>query len=148
MNIEKLIEKKGYENDAVKICKFLGFTDTDQLKDARFFSQEESYSPIPILGVSISNNDYTWRLCKIVDSEEELYSIDHGYKLRFEICDGSGYGGTMYYQCDFLSLLKSGHIVYVKDGSNIHVENIKWAEPLSDNTFVIHEADILVENRS
>lgn len=148
MNIEKLIEKKGYENDAVKICKFLGFTDTDQLKDARFFSQEESYSPIPILGVSISNNDCTWRLCKIVDSEEELYSIDYGYKFRLEICDGSGYGGTLYYQSTFLSFLKSGHIVYVKDGSNIHVEHIKWAEPLSDSAFVIHEADILVEDRS
>ena len=147
MNINELIEKKGYENDTVRICKFLGFTDTEQLKSAKFFSQEETYSPIQILGLSMSNGDCTWRLCKIVDSDEKLYSVDYGYKFRLEICDGSGYGGRLYYQSDFLSLLRSGDIIYTEDCDNVHIEHVKWAEGLSNNVFVIHEADIVVKEQ-
>ena len=40
MKIEKLIERDGYKNDTVRICEFLGFADTEQLKEARFFSKE------------------------------------------------------------------------------------------------------------
>ena len=48
MKIKDIIEAKGYETDTVRICKFLGFDDTNQLKGAKFFSQEQSYSPILI----------------------------------------------------------------------------------------------------
>lgn len=145
MKIEELTKRDGYKNDAVRICELLGFTDTEQLKDARFFSQEQSYTPIPYIGLSMSNGDYTWRLCKIVDDEDELYSIDYGYKFRLEICDGNGQGGRLYYQCDFLSMLEDGFIIYVKDGSNAHIEHIKWASELCNGVYVIHEADVVVE---
>lgn len=145
MKIEKLIERDGYKNDTVKICEFLGFTDTEQLKEARFFSQEQTYSPIPYVGLSMSNGDYTWRLCKIVDGDNELHTIDYGYKFRLKICDGSGYGSHLYYQSDFLSMLRDGTILYVKDGSNAHIEHIKWADELCDNVYVIHEADVVIK---
>ena len=106
MNINEIIKNKGYETDTVRICKFLGFTDTEQLKEARFFSQEQSYTPIPYVGISISNFNYTWRLCKIVDGDNKLHTIDYGYKFLLEICDGSGYGKHLYYQSDFYLCLK------------------------------------------
>lgn len=146
MKLHELIERDGYKNDAVRICEFLGFTDTEQLKEARFFSQEESYTPICALGLAISNGDWTWRLCRIVDSNEELYSIDYGYKFRLEICDGKAQGGRLYYQCDFLSLLKQGTILYVEKGSNAHIEHIKWAEELCNGVCLIHEADVVVKD--
>ena len=147
MKIADIIKAKGYETDTVRICKFLGFTDTEQLKGAKFFSQEESYSPILIPGFCMSNGDCTWRLCQLNDGDCELYSIDHGYKFQLEICDGSGYGKHLYYQSDFLSLLESGLIIYAGDGKG-HIEHIKWAEKLCDNVFLIHEADIIVKENN
>lgn len=49
MDINKLIERDGYKNDTVRICEFLGFTDTDQLKKAKFFSIEENSLSYPFL---------------------------------------------------------------------------------------------------
>lgn len=147
MKIADIIKVKGYETDTVRICKFLGFTDTEQLKGAKFFSQEESYSPIPIPGLCMSNGDYTWRLCQLNDGDCELYSIDYGYKFQLEICDGSGYGRHLYYQSDFLSLLEQGFIIYAGDGKG-HIEHINWAEKICDNVFIIHEADIIVRENN
>lgn len=65
MKISELIKSKGYKNSTVRICEFLGFSDTDQLKRAKFFAIQETYSPIPVLGVSINNGDPTWRLCEV-----------------------------------------------------------------------------------
>lgn len=147
MKIADIIKVKGYETDTVRICKFLGFTDTEQLKGAKFFSQEESYSPIPIPGLCMSNGDCTWRLCQLNDGDCKLYSIDYGYKFQLEICDGSGYGRHLYYQSDFLSLLEKGFIIYAGDGKG-HIEHINWAEKICDNVFIIHEADIIVRENN
>lgn len=65
MKISELIKSEGYKNSTVRICEFLGFSDTDQLKRAKFFAIQETYSPIPVLGVSINNGDPTWRLCEV-----------------------------------------------------------------------------------
>lgn len=143
MKISDIIEKKGYKNNTCRICEFLGFDDTDQLKGAKFFSQEESYSPIPIPGMSISNGDMTWRVCRVVDEEYDLYSVDNGYKITLEICDGFGRGRHRYYQSDFYSLLEDGLILPYEEGA--HIEHIKWAEPLTGYINLIHEADIVTK---
>lgn len=145
MKIEKLIERDGYKNDTVRICEFLGFTDTEQLKGAKFFSQEESYSPIPIPGLCMNNGDRTWRLCELNDGDSELYSIDYGYKFQLKICDGNGYGKHLYYQSDFLSLLEKGLILYADD-NKCHIEHIKWIEKLFGNAYLIHETDVIVKD--
>lgn len=98
MEISKLVEAKGYKNSTVKICEFLGFSDTDQLKRAKFFAIQETYSPIPVLGISINNGDPTWRLCEVNNDVDELYSVDEGYKICLKICNE--YGGNIYYQSD------------------------------------------------
>lgn len=72
MEISKLVETKGYKNSTVKICEF----HTDQLKRAKFFAIQETYSPIPVLGISINNGDPTWRLCEVNNDVDELYSIE------------------------------------------------------------------------
>lgn len=103
MEISKLVETKGYKNSTVKICEFLDFSDTDQLKRAKFFAIQETYSPIPVLGISINNGDPTWRLCEVNNDVDELYSVDKGYKICLKVCNE--HGGNIYYQSDFLSLL-------------------------------------------
>lgn len=142
MKISDIEKTKGYKTDTCRICEFLGFDDTDQLKGAKFFSQEESYSPIPFIGWSMSNGDMTWRVCQVVDSDQELYSVDYGYKLILEICDGTGQGRHKYYQSDFYSLLQAGLILPYEEGK--HIEHIKWMEPLTDYISIVHEADAVV----
>ena len=139
MNIKTLEKQLGYKNDAIYICEYLGFNDTDQLKSAKFYSQEQSYSLIPGLGIGLSNNDLTWRLCRVVDNSR--YPVDKGYKITIEICDNSGVGCHHYYQSDFLSLLEKGYILLYKKG--MYVMHVKWEEVLTNNLNVIHEADIV-----
>lgn len=52
MEISKLVEAKGYKNSTVKICEYTR---------AKFFAIQETYSPIPVLGIG----DPTWRLCEV-----------------------------------------------------------------------------------
>ena len=144
MKLAEIINEHGYKTNTVRICEFLGFEDTDQLKNAKFFSQEESYSPIPIPGICMSNGDMTWRLCKVSDPEQKLYTVDYGYKIRLEICDGSGYGNHIYYQSDFLSLLENGFIIYCNDETD-HIEHIKWTEKLCGEAWLFHEADVVMK---
>lgn len=143
MKIKKLIERDGYKNDTVRICEFLGFEDTEQLKVAEFFSQEETYSSIGLLGIALSNNNLTWRRCKVNNKVSEVYSVDNGYKIELEICDSSGYGNHLYYQSDFLSLLKEGFIIHAKE--NDYIKHIKWIEPINNIAYFIHEADVIVK---
>lgn len=72
MKISELIKSEGYRNSTVRICEFLGFSDTNQLKRAI----QETYSPIPVLGVSINNGDPTWRLCEVDNNVRDLYSVE------------------------------------------------------------------------
>lgn len=137
MEISKLVEAKGYKNSTVKICEFLGFSDTDQLKRAKFFAIQETYSPIPVLGISINNGDPTWRLCEVNNDVDELYSVDEGYKICNE------YGG----KSDFLSLLKSGHIIYCPDESKYEIKHITCAEKISDGAILIHEFDSIEKRK-
>lgn len=148
MDINKLIERDRYKNDTVRICEFLGFTDTDQLKKAKFFSIEETRSPIPFLGnITINNNDPTWHLCEIIDDKEnELYSVDYGYKIRLQICDGC-YGSHLYYQSSFLSFLKQGLIVYCPNENKYQIEHIVCGEPLYGDVMLVHEFDALIERK-
>lgn len=83
MEISKLVEAKGYKNSTVKICEFLGFSDTDQLKRAKFFAIQETYSPIPVLGISINNGDPTWRLCEVNNDVDTLLMKDIRFVSKF-----------------------------------------------------------------
>lgn len=98
---------------------------TDQLKRAKFFA----ISPIPVLGISINNGGY--------NDVDELYSVDKGYKVCNE------HGGNIYYQSDFLSLLKSGHIIYCPD----EIKHITCAEKISDGAILIHEFDSIEKRK-
>lgn len=135
MNINLLEEY----NECRMICEYLGFTDTDQLRYANFYSQEESYSLIDIIGFSISNSDLDWRLCEV---DESRYNIEDGYKITLVGC-GNEIVQHSYYQIDFLSLLKSGNILYSDPTIPTCIENVSWIEPLTNNTYIVHNATVV-----
>lgn len=64
---------------------------------------------------------------------------DEGYKICNE------FGGRTYYQSDFLSLLKSGHIVYCPDENKYEIKHIICAEKISNGAILIHEFDSVEE---
>lgn len=143
MKIEELLSNKGYENNAYKICKFLGLDDTNKLIGAKFFSQEMTYSPIMIPGWTMSNNDRTWHVCCIEKGVLSIDDIDSGYNINLAICDGNGEGKHRYYQDTFLSFLESGLIIPYDE--NICIKHIKWQDKLTDTVDIVHEADVLFD---
>lgn len=140
MEISEIIKKYGFENNVCRICKLLGFEDTDQLRNAKFFSQEQTYTKIPNPGLCISNNDTTWRICKVVPNHH--FDIDEGYKITLQVCDGSGEGRHTYYQSDFLTLIESGAIIPYEENS--YIKHVTWREYITDSMYLVHEADIVV----
>lgn len=87
--------------------------------------------------LGFSDTDPTWRLCEVNNDVDELYSVDKGYKICNE------HGGNIYYQSDFLSLLKSGHIIYCPD----EIKHITCAEKISDGAILIHEFDSIEKRK-
>jgi len=110
------------------------------IENVRYFAQLEQIDfIIPQMGLAITSpNKSTWVECKI---DESRYKVAEGYKITLVSLD-SRYSYNHYYQSDFESLIKSGHII-IKDSDLTHIEHVKWAEPCG-NTLLIHEADIVV----
>ena len=140
MKLEDMIKRDEFISYPVRICKYLGFQDTDELKSAKFFSVEDSYTTY--FGcISISDNKPTVRVCEVEDANVDLYSVDYGYQIGLRPIGGRHI--HWYYQSDFYTLLKQRYIVLYHDGDTI--EHQVWKEPIpSTSAYVVHEADVLV----
>ena len=53
------------------------------------------------------------------------------------------FGREEFYSCDFKSLLEKGYIIK-KENEGDHVENIRMAEHLCGNAYIIHEGECIV----
>jgi hypothetical protein len=85
----------------------------------------------PLTYVSSSTRE-KWVECKIVDDEY----VDRG-KIKLRSVE-EGYGSEKYYISDFISHIKSGHIVPKTEGLECVEE--EWAEPLNKNYNLHHSA--------
>ena len=91
-------------------------------------------------GVSFCDvNDTDWAECEIV---EDRYSVDDGYKVTLKPID-KNFASEDFYQEDFVSLMKSGHII--KKSSTTHIEHIKFAEPVGCGLYIITEANLVAD---
>ena len=94
----------------------------------------------------LKNDEIKLTNFKVDDKENELYSVDYGYKIRLQICDGC-YGSHLYYQSSFLSFLKQGLIVYCPNENKYQIEHIVCGEPLYRDVMLVHEFDALIERK-
>lgn len=92
--------------------------------------------PIGIAAVSSGGN--TWVECEV---DESRYKIDEGYKITLRpVVPGFAYED--YYQSDFMSLVKSGHII-PKTKENQKIEHVRAMELLCGQAYLIHEGDVV-----
>lgn len=82
-------------------------------------------------------NDTDWTECII---REDRYKVDDGYKVTLVPID-QRFAHEDYYQSDFVSLMKSGHIV--KKSPTTCIEHITFAESVGCGLYVITEANIV-----
>lgn len=75
---------------------------------------------LPFTGLCLCDaNDTDWTECEIV---EDRYSVDEGYKVTLRPID-KNFAREDFYQEDFISLMKSGHIV--KKEPSTHIEHVR-----------------------
>ena len=141
MKLEDIIKRDEVISYPVRICQYLGFEDTDELKSVKFFSEEDTYTTY--FGcISIADNKPTIQICEVVeDANDDLYSVDYGYRIGLRPIDGRH--AHWYYQSDFYTLLKQGSIVPYQEGDVI--EHQMWKEQIPNTqAYIVHEADVLV----
>lgn len=79
--------------------------------------------------------------------ECEVINVDDDYKITLHAIptENESYQHTEeFYQCDFISLIKSD-IIVKKTSPRQYMRKIKWWEPLSGKTKLVHEGYILDE---
>ena len=102
------------------MSRILGFVSFVSSSDPEYFVECE-VQPYDIEGI-----DYK---CYLVPVTEEC-------KYNF--------GRREFYSCDFKSLLEKGCIIK-KEHEGDHVENIRMAEHLCGNAYIIHEGECIVQ---
>ena len=106
-------------------------------KTAHYFMEAMRKGPcLPFSSLCLCDpNDTDWAECEIV---EDRYIVDEGYKITLRPID-EHFAREDFYQADFVSLMKSGHIV--KKSPTTHIEHVRFAEPIGCGLYVITEAN-------
>lgn len=109
-------------------------------KTKHYFAQMDIIDMIiPFMGVTISSGKRSWVECKII---EDRYKVDEGYKVTLHPLDPR-FSSHDFYQMDFNSLLKSGHIIE-KTSDNQKVVYCEWDEPLTPTVNIKHSGYVVV----
>lgn len=87
-------------------------------------------------GVIVDADEQNWVECKIV---EDRYKVDEGYKVTLKPLDNN-YASEHFYQEDFISLMKSGHIIK-KTNDSLHIEHEEIHIPLTDTVYLVFNGD-------
>ena len=90
-------------------------------------------------GLFFSSYSDDWVECKLEDdhSHGDLYTLEHGYKVKAVPAKDMRYISQHFYQSDLLSMIQSGcFILKTEDGDRI-VER-EGIEPLCGNAYLYH----------
>jgi hypothetical protein len=104
-------------------------------KNAHYFAL---MNPICGFGFFADGNKHDWVECEIV---EDRYEVDDGYKVTLKPLDPY-HARQDYYQCDFIALMKSGHIVK-KTNDSLHIKHEEIHIPLTDTVYLVFNGDYL-----
>lgn len=110
-------------------------------KSAHYFMKAMRRGPVfPGMSFCLCDaKDTDWTECVI---NEDQYKVDEGYKVTLVPIDRR-FAHEDFYQSDFVSLMKSGHIV--KKEPSTHIEHIKFAEPISCGLYIVTEANLVTD---
>lgn len=119
----KLLSVPFYTN---LICLHLGFKDTEELKNSKFYIY----------------NDDNWGIYKVDDSYSYTARVDDGNKICLVNITKEN-DIQFFYQNDFYSLLEEGSIVLF-DKTKIEHEKIKV--PFVNGLYIVHDFNVLRKN--
>jgi len=106
-------------------------------KDSHYFAL---MNPLCAGGWFADGNKHDWVECEIV---EDRYAVDDGYKVTLKPLDPY-HAREDFYQPDFVSLMKSGHIVE-KTSNNLHIEYEEEHIPLFGNVYLVSSGYYVTE---
>ena len=102
-------------------------------KNAHYFAL---MNPLCCFGFFADADKHDWVECEIV---EDRYKVDDGYKVTLKPLDNN-YASEHFYQEDFISLMKSGHIIE-KTNDSLHIEHEEIYIPLTDTVYLVFNGD-------
>lgn len=90
-------------------------------------------------GLLFSEYSDDWVECKLEDNHSygNLYSLEDGYKIKVIPAKDMRYIGRHFYQCDLLSMIKSGHFI-LKTGDGDRIVEREGIEPLCGSAYLYH----------
>lgn len=128
-NLQDYFKLKDLVNDCGGIEKF------------RFFGHLDK--PTSLFFCEYSDD---WVECKLEDDRSygDLYTLEHGYKVKVVPAKDMKYIGRHFYQDDLLSMIKSGCFI-LKTGEGDRVIKREGIEPLCGVAYLYHQWEEVVK---
>ena len=113
--------------------------DCGGIEKFRFFGHLDKYDMVTPFGFSLTSYSDDWVECKIEDDTScgDLYTLDHGYKVKVVPVNDNRYASRLFYQYDLLSMIKEGCFI-LKTGEGDHIEDREGMECIGCNTYLVH----------
>lgn len=113
--------------------------DCGGIEKFRFFGHLNKYDMVTPFGFALTSYSDDWVECKIEDdtSRGDLYTLDHGYKIKVVPVNDNRYASRLFYQSDLISMIKEGCFI-LKTGEGDHIEDREGMEYIGCNTYLVH----------
>ena len=113
--------------------------DCGGIEKFRFFGHLDKYDMVTPFGFALTSYSDDWVECKIEDDTScgDLYTLDHGYKIKVVPVNDNRYAGRHFYQSDLISMIKEGCFI-LKTGEGDHIEDREGMERIGYNAYLVH----------
>ena len=113
--------------------------DCGGIEKFRFFGHLDKYDMVTPFGFALASYSDDWVECKIEDDTScgDLYTLDHGYKIKVVPVNDNRYAGRHFYQSDLISMIKKGCFI-LKTGEGDHIEDREGMERIGYNAYLVH----------
>ena len=120
--------------------------DCGGIEKFRFFGHLNKYITMTPFSFILSENSDDWVECKIEGdtSAGDLYTLEHGYKVRIVPVYDDRYAGRRFYQDTLLSMIKSRYFI-LKTSEDQHIEEREGFEHLCGDAYLRHCWQEIVE---
>lgn len=114
----------------------------------RFFGHLDKYDMVTPFGFALTSYSDDWVECKIEDDTScgDLYTLDHGYKVKVVPANDNRYAGRLFYQSDLISMIQEGCFI-LKTGEEDHIEDREGMECIGYNTYLVHHWSEVVQSK-
>lgn len=122
--------------------------DCGGIEKFRFFGHLDKYDMVTPFGFALTSYSDDWVECKIEDDTSlgDLYTLDHGYKVKVVPVNDNRYAGRLFYQSDLISMIQEG-VFILKTGEEDHIEDREGMECIGYNTYLVHHWSEVVKSK-